>query len=387
VLTGVDLLNQWVYMLWHTGEFLGQFVTVPAAERNREDFRTAIHSIHPRRVWTPPEAVGRPDRVCMGVERTATGRPTFYWVNEAPVGCSGIVRDQWRRIAARNVIHEFRRNEPGQIRGIPMMAPVLQAIADLRDYDAEVLEAARLATYFGVILSATGEGVEPLMVNESVEMERRRIVNAPPGWEPKTINPTQPSTNYVQFRTERQRDIGRPANMPANVVRLDSSNHNFSSARFDAQMYGRANKQWQSLIERRALNRMVRVIEQEAQLLNRVGERPERVRFEWVWPPALYLAADPLKEAKAATERLDNGTSTLSDELGVQGRDLDQHIRQLSREQRARANAGVGQPATGERQPGRQIEQAMERVIEQWFDRASDEHEQQQAAAGREAGS
>lgn len=44
-------------------------------------------------------------------------------------------------------------------------------------------------------------------------------VDRPSGWEPFAFNPTQPATNYVEFRTGNSRKLGRPINMPLMMVR------------------------------------------------------------------------------------------------------------------------------------------------------------------------
>lgn len=373
-----DMLRQWVHMLWHTGDYLAQMVTDPAAPG---PVRMRLHSLHPRRLATPPGKFRQSDRIDQGIEFTKTGKPRFYWIDDS-FDSMGVVRlNDFRRMRASNVIHQYRIDEPGQRRGVPWLASGLQTIADLRDFDAQVLDAARQAADNGVILSATGDQVEPIMVNESVEFERRRIVTAPPGWTPHQMKPEQPATGYVEYRKERHRDLGRPANMPALITRLDSSDHNFSSARFDGQMYARANGEKQGWISRNALNRTFMTVIREAELAGAITtQRPRSLELHWIWPPPLYRAGDPQKEAKAAEVRLANRLSSLQDELAESGKTLESHLQQLKREADKARELGITLPQPN--QQNRAIAELFERAIEEYQENQEDERQLAGSASG-----
>lgn len=381
ILSGPDLLRQWIQMFWQCGEVLVQHVTdnnagTPVSLR--------LHSLHPRRLATPP---GRESKryLAMGVLRTKTGKPRTYYIDQAPEDDLLSMTGEFVGISAQNITHIFEQQEPGQIRGVPWLATVLQVAADIRDYDVQVLDAARQAADSGVILHTDHPDAPFMLVNEDVEVVRRRERTAPPGWKPMQIKAEQPTTNYPQYRTERHRDLGRPRAMPAMVVRLDSSSHNFSSARFDAQMYGRVNAATQHMMARIGLNPMVRTVETELLRAGAAGDsrgitarRPRRVKFEWGWPPALYRAADPVKEAKGQAERLRNRTTTLADELAAEGRNFERHIEQLVRESNRLREAGLLPPA----ESGDEDRAGAERWIAELFARAIEEHAGSGGGAG-----
>ena len=289
----VDLLQMDVRLLWWAGEFLDQIVEFFEYEAV-DGVTMRLHEVHPRRLSDP---INRPEtNVINGVEVDHLGRAVAYHVESFLVDQGlqfGPARSE--RIERRHAIHFFQKVEPGQVRGYPMLAPVIQPIRDIRDYDAEVLDAARAAANFGVILATNHPDAPFLETNECVDMERRTMRTAPPGWQPHLMKAEQPTTSYVDFRTERQREIGRPANMPAMIVRLDSSNHNFSSARFDGQRYDRGNRALQKTITRRKLMRLLKIVERQAGLQT---SRPEKATVKFIWPASPHV--DPTKEAKAA---------------------------------------------------------------------------------------
>jgi capsid protein len=289
--------------------------------------------IDPRRLVQPADRA-QASRTNLGIKRTKQGKPlTYYIADESGRGSSD-------SISARNMIHQFEIKEPGQARGIPWLASVLQVIADLRDYDAEVLDAARQATYWAIALTTTHPNVDPLVQSETTEIEKRTIATMPPGWNATPMTPPQPSTNYVDYRGERMRDIGRPRQMPAMLVRLDSSKHNYSSARFDSQMYNRGNSRSQAWFERNTLNALVEDVTREGELTKAISaKRPEFFELFWIWPKPPHV--DPVKEALAERIRLKNRTLSLTDALAVHNKDFDAHVEQLKTEEEAFEEAGV----------------------------------------------
>jgi len=338
--SGVAMLKLWVRDLWSSGEFLAQRVT-----RNVSGPVTlGVKPIHPRRLGTPADLYGDAD-VVMGVRLTRDGVPTQYYVSEPTrFGAYELETSKFTPVPADMMIHEFLTREEDQVRGVPWLASCLQAIADLRQYDAEVLEAARQAANQAVFLAATGPDVDYMPVNESEEIERGTISTCPPGWQPYMLNPTQPSTQYVDFRKERQAEIARAVGMPLMMVRLDSSNHNYSSARFDGQIYARATASIQRFLGgtarmRGVLYELVDEVLREAELAKALPPRPEGCDFAFLWPSTPHV--DPKKEAEAERVQLENGSLAYGDLLAGRGLDEDETIAKRKRSQEKLEKAGL----------------------------------------------
>jgi capsid protein len=230
---------------------------------------------------------------------------------------------------------------------VPWLAPCLQSIADLRDFDDQVMDAARAAADSGLVYYTEHNDAEYIEVNESVEFERRMQTTAPPGWKPFQVKPEQPSATYIAYRDERLREPGRPVGMPLMTIKLDSSKHNFSSARFDSQLYQRGVVRLQRWLERVCLNRFLREVMKEAALqVPALKTRPKRVEFVWTWP--VPPVANPNQEALAQTTRMQNGTLTYAAACAENGLDWEQTIAQRKREREALAAAGLPtEPQTG----------------------------------------
>lgn len=334
--SGVDLLRQWTSALWTSGEFVEQFTTGPPDEG---PVTLRLLAIAPRRLRTPINRTAAPN-IVLGVERDRNGRPLAYHVERVRrIGDFVTETGFCRRWPASRMLHGFMANEADQARGVPWLASSLQTIADLRDYDAQVLDAARQAAATGVYLYTKHPDAPYLQVNEEVEMQRNTQSTMPPGWEPFQLTPGQPSAQYVDFRRERHIEIGRPAAMPLLAVRADASKSNFSSARFDGQSYQRANAVVQGWLSK-YLRRLTREVERELMLAARardprvpavlaVPPATRRFRFSG-WPVRPHV--DPQKERRGTKIGLDSLTLSLSKALAAEGYEFTETVEEIQRE-------------------------------------------------------
>jgi len=141
------------------------------------------------------------------------------------------------------------------------------------------------------------------------------------------------------------RELGRPVSMPLLMIRLDSSGHNYSSARLDTQSYARAVaclQNWISGTEKSygTLNRLVDEIAKEGRFsIPGLRNRPKKVAYKWTWPTRPHV--DRLKEAGADDKKLQNGSTTLTDVLAADGKTPDTHFKTLAREKKLKKEAGL----------------------------------------------
>lgn len=344
-LAGFEVLDLWGRMLWKAGAYLYRFVD---DTRPGQDVSLRLRQYHPRKLATPYERAGDPNYV-MGVESDQAGRILAYWLDRTPEGqFVGFTQDP-ERVTADLVRHRFRVLEPGQRRGVPWASSTLQVLADIRNADNEILDAIRAAADSAAFLEATGDQVDFLNVNESTSIERRTLKTLPPGWSLKTLNPAQPHTNYLTFRDERVREIGRVVGMPLLIIKGDAGRHNYSSARFDERGYWRNIEKFRHTVQERDLSPMVRMVERETRLSQLSGgarvPRPKRfesVKFIWNWPQPPKL--DLQKEWSGHGIMRALGSLSFDDMIKQTGRTREQY---LAQEKRARADfdeAGIPYP-------------------------------------------
>lgn len=336
-----DLLMLWWRTVAVQGEYLAQVVS---AGPDAGPVGMRLLTIDPGRLATPTDRIGRPE-IVMGVEYARAGTPVAYYIEDRPPGGLALpALWNYTRVRARNIVHGFLPVEADQARGVPLLASVLETAGELRDYDAQVLDAARAAADYAVYYKTQDPTIEPLAVDgdEVAEIQRRTVRFCPPGWEPAQMTPQQPSTSYVEFRDERLREIGQVFGMPLMMLKLDSSGHNYSSARFDDQLHRREVQRLRAWQERHTLDRLLREVMREAELSEALPTAPAGVWWTWTWPKAPHV--DPQKEAMAERLRLGNRTLTLAEACAAHGQDWEAVLDQLAAERERMEALGLPEP-------------------------------------------
>ena len=271
-----------------------------------------------------------------GIELDRRGRPAFYHLLKDHPGDTFLtgLPGGYSRIPAGQVIHWFRKTRPGQCRGVPEITPSLPLFAQLRRYTLATLTAAETAADFAALLEseAAPDGEDTPEPWDSIEIERGAMVTVPAGAKLAQLKAEQPTTTYPQFKHELLKEIGRPCSSPFNQTAGDSSLANYSSARLDIILRRVATRVERDSCRQAILDRVFAAWMREALMVP--GFIPDGITaatpHEWRWPG--FESIDPLKDAKADTERLANGTATYADIYGDRGEDWEDKRRQRARE-------------------------------------------------------
>lgn len=338
----VEILDLWIRSCFATGEFFNQLVNVPDVET---PVKLRLLPIHTHRLMTPPEMLGDPE-VALGVRRDLTyRRPTKYYISQPYVfGAFEVYTGQFLEVPYRDAIHGFRMVEEDQVRGVPWLASCLDAIGELRDFKTETLDAARAAADMAVLLKTQHIDAPYIQTNEETTIQRRTIRNLPPGWDAQQVSPAHPGPQYDTFYESLAREIGGPICMPLMMLLLDSSSHNYSSARFDGQIFWRGVAKTQGWLGRMLL-RVESLIALEAELAGELPAPPDDVRRRLNWPNAPHV--DPTKESTADDMQLANGSLTYTEMCARKGRTRDEVIAERQADKEALEKAGlppVGMP-------------------------------------------
>ena len=306
--------------------------------------------IEPDRVSTPFVNFADP-AFRMGIKvDPVTAKPLVYFILEQHPGrmgpASGLRFQKFDERDADFIIHGYNRTRPGQARGVPWLSPSLDTFGQMRDFNADTLLAAYIQTKFAVLVHSDVDTVQLDDLDGDLpvwDLEGGSVAFLPEGWKATGFSPTVPKTNHVEFIKSLLREAGRPVGMPYLKLAADASGHNFSSARLDLQNYWVNVECTRGLIERKKLNRVARKIGAEARFANRLKAAPAGgFSLVWIWPAIPQI--DPLKEAKAQTERMNNGTSTLARESRITGGDWQEDQAQRQRENENALRLGLPAP-------------------------------------------
>ena len=355
-----------------SGEAFGLLVSSPGID---SPVKLDLRLIEPEQVATPWRVGMRvPDNEVDGVVLDEHGLPVAYRVlRHHPGDCGGwggggADSAAFDTLPASSVLHYFRPDRPGQMRGIPDITPALPLFAQLRRYTLAVIAAAETAADFAAVLytdaPANGEA-DPLEPMDEVELEKRMATVLPGGWKLGQVHAEQPTTSYAEFKREILNEIARCLNMPFNVAAGNSSGYNYASGRLDHQTYFKSLRVDQHHLRLAVLDRLLKAWLDEAALVEGLLPQSMRVRgaatpHTWFWDGVEHV--DPAKEATAQATRLANHTTTLAHEYARQGRDWEDELRQRAKELALMAELGLPLTTTAQQEsaPRRDEEQETE---------------------------
>lgn len=354
----------------------GEALALPMWFSDDSRWRTRMLFVDPARLSTPR---GMRDGPTMrgGVEINArTGAPVAYHIRKAHPGDGWRIRNgalnEWERIPAYHrwgrtrVIHVFEAERFGQSRGKPIVTAVARQFKMLDHYHREQLRQAVLDSLVFAALESPmdqqaiaelfGGEADPMgayqqSINDwGLMMKGGAMIPLPPGTQLKQFAPSRQPSALEAFTTVMLRHIATGLNMPYELIFRDFSKTNYSSAR--AAML----EAWRYFIAVRdfVANHWAQIVYElwfeEAVNRDRIPDcRPDDYYDNQVaWTRCRWIGAgrgwvDPLKEAKAATERLAT-VSTLEDEAAEQGKDWDEQLEQKAEENERARELGLPLP-------------------------------------------
>ena len=281
-----------------------------------------------------------------GVFYDRYGNPLAYTVLQFHPGDArlGALPLEAARIPARWMLHFFRCDRPGQLRGVSELTPALPLFAQLRRYTQAVIAAAETAADLAAVLYTDAlpeDGPSEAEPFETVDIERRMMLTLPAGWKMEQFRAEQPHTGYAEFKREILTEIARCLLMTSNIALGDSSNYNYASGRLDHQTYMLAIDVERDRMRQQVLDRLWREWIREALAVPDYLPPlyPERLRHTWHWQGRQHV--DPVKEANAQAVRLKHGLTTLAREYAKDGLDWEEETRQRAKELRTRSELGI----------------------------------------------
>jgi lambda family phage portal protein len=325
---------------------LGEKQTWPCGEyfliETYKNRRLQYQLIEPDRVSNPAAAMDT-DTLREGVEFDPdTGERVAYWVAKRhPYAYAGNLvqsANDWQRIPAERVIHRALLERPGQTRGQPGMAPILNTLADLRRFRNATILSAEISALFSAYMKTQGPMGEDQDVYDAqtVDIQPGTITTLAPGYDIGQIKPEHPANTHKDFMRSILAECGRPAGLPYNVVALDSSNHNYSSGRLDWQAFHRYLKTEREVIERQVLQQIIESFVRFARLteIDLTEQEAVEAANDWtiLWPGMEHV--DPNKEASAAIDLIGSDLLTLQDYFAERGHDYREKLMQIATEKK-----------------------------------------------------
>lgn len=276
--------------------------------------------------------------VIQGVEHDLIGRRLAYWM--FPQHPGDVL--QWpsrslssERIPAREIVHVYRKKRPGQVRGVPVLAPVIMAMRDLDEYQDALRVRAKIEACLAAFVTAPGGEDVPTIGTTTTDDSGKRIeefrpgmiMYGKPGEDVKFFAPTGVG-GYAEYVRQNERSIATGMGLTYEQLTGDLSNVNYSSYRAGLLSFrtGIQSFRWLCLIPGFLQPIRRRFIDNAFA----AGKIPD-VIYQTEWTPPSFGSIDPLKDAEAADMDLRTGRATWPQAVAEQGFDPRKQIAEIKR--------------------------------------------------------
>lgn len=332
-------------------------------------YATTIQMIDPDRLSNPGRTTDTPI-MRGGVEIDAYGAPVAYHFRKSHPADWAFSYDSfvWERVerihpwGRRQVLHSFQKERTDQVRGISMLAPIIERLKMIDKYDKTELQAALVNAVLAAFIESPfdHEMMESVLDNKAgggigsyqnlrkdfhtergPKLQGVQIPTLFPGEKLNFQTAARPASQFGAFEKACLHNIAAGVNLSYEQLSQDWSSTNYSSAR--AALL----EVWKSFTRNR--NRFADQFATPVFLLwleEAIEERgdiklppgaPDYYtavaaygRVKWIGAPRGWV--DPVKEVQAAQFRMDVGISTLEDECADQGKDWEEVALQRKRE-------------------------------------------------------
>jgi lambda family phage portal protein len=325
--------------VFESGECLVRFRQRPSGDGFRIPVQLEV--LEPDRLDHLKTEQTRTGYIIQGVEFDLVGRRTFYWLfgqHPGDVVTTGVRGGSLRsaRVPASEILHIYRKDRPGQVRGVPWLAPVIITLRDLDEYEEAELVRKKIEACFAAFVTQP-QGPEgptiapaasdPATGNRIESFEPGMIEYLKPG---EDISFSTPSTSsgYREYVAAKQATIATGLRLTYEQLTGDLSRVNYSSYRAGLLSFrnGIESFRWLSFIPMFCAPVWRRFLA----VAFVAGQIPEFERLGVDWTPPGFGSVDPYKDSVATLNRIRSGTLTLRQAIAEQGYDPDAQLEQIA---------------------------------------------------------
>lgn len=369
------------------------FALMPSKPRKWSVYDLKIHLIEADRCATPPnQVITDREKIQSGVEVDADGMVVAYHFSNRHPGADGYNltgANEWVRVekyGARtgrvNVLHLFEAERPGQRRGIPVIAPIIESLKQLSQYTSAELAAAVITSMYTVFITtpADDEGGTPFdgvgmddedldeaeytpgATGDEIKLGQGAIMRTDPGEDVKFADPTRPNPNYEAFVRAMLKQMAAALELPYEILtkQFTSSYSASRGALLEAWKMYRMRRAWlsksfcQPIYEEWFVEAVLKGRIEAPGIFDDPAIFAAYTRAEWHGPSQGLL--DPTKEVDAAVTRIQNNMSTAERETAeLNGGSWEQNVQQrayeLSRLKELGLTEGASKPSAAPPEP------------------------------------
>lgn len=252
-----------------------------------------------------------------GIRFEPSGGVRGYWLYPNHPGSAGMhMKAVSEFVPARDILHIFRVDRPGQVHGVPWAAPVLLRLRNYDEVEDAYVEREKIAACFSVFFTGLDPDTSAKKAQIAERLEPGLIDFAPAGTGVEFANP--PGVNgYKDFNWVTLHAVASGFGVPYEELVGDLAGVNFSSGRMGYQRYGRRIDRWQwQMFIPGFCNGIGSWFNSSCQF---AGVLSEDCAMTWV--PPRRIMVNPKEEIAAKKEEIRNGLTTWSQAVTELGYD------------------------------------------------------------------
>lgn len=374
-------LQQLAFLNWlASGDTL---VLLPVKPRANQPYDLRVQLVEADRLSSPNDYDTFDNQIVGGVEVDKDGEVVAYHFSKHHPLSYANERMEWQRVEAygkltgrRNVLHLMNRERIDQRRGVPFLAPVIEALKQLGRYTDAELVAAVVSGMFTVFIEKADNSSEDAIGaaipeeeqidaedETTLELAPGAIVDLGEGEKAHDINPGRPNANFNGFVEAICQQIGAALEIPYELLmkRFNSSYSASRGALEEAWKMFRMYRTWlandfcQPIYEEWLAEAVAKGRIKAPGFFTDPIRRKAYCKAQWNGPARGLL--NPVHEVNAAVTRVNNGFSTRSSEtMEMAGGDFYSNCDQLKQEEEAlrevKEIASSTKQQTAESKPG-----------------------------------
>ncbi|MBS0364912.1 MAG: phage portal protein [Proteobacteria bacterium] len=234
---------------------------LPMVRRPESPYEIKVSLIEADRVINKNYAINS-ETLAQGVQMDSNGAPVAYHILRHHPGGLMLPSMIWdvvpafgARTGRRNIVHLYDKRRPGQSRGVPYLAPVIETLKQLSDYTNAEVTAAVISSMFTVFVTSEngqgldmGDGTTPsaAKAGDPLQMAPGAILDLSPGEDVKFADPKRPNHAFDPFVIAVLRQIGVALELPFEVL-IKHFTASYSAARaalLEAWRFYRGRRAW-----------------------------------------------------------------------------------------------------------------------------------------------
>lgn len=276
-------------------------------------------------------------KIRQGIELDYIGRRVAYWFFKDHPGDNyngGISLDMLSRVPAEYVCHVFDPMRPGQLRGVPEMAPVIVKLKNIADFDDAVLERQHLANLFTTfIIRPTPSGANDPMTGMPYQgaldepiatLEPGASMELLPGEDVRFSDPPDAGANYSDYHRTQMLGVAAGTGTPYELMTGDLKDVSDRTLRILINEFRRLCEQRQWLLFIPQMLQKIRVMWADFAVIAGVLTEAEAVEAKNItWATQGWAYIHPVQDVQAKQLEVEAGFRSRSSVIAERGEDPD----------------------------------------------------------------